>query len=190
MDKRLTAQHAAHEFTADRTERTRDLDPNWERNRLPQKQGNTPGKPGSLTNTEQRPQFKSGRISAPLAVDESGAAAVLGRVAWRSARGGGAGGRPVAGATLRRQRRWQRENSEARAGEVGRRRRGRRMGRGRRLLPVKYGSSCGEASGRAGAAGRREGPREREEQWGGGTVVAWCWWVRRLLWVYPSRGGF
>jgi len=57
-----------------------------------------------------------------------------------------------------------RENSEARAGEVGRRRRGRRVGRGRRLLPVKYGSSCGEASVRAGAAGRREGPREREEQ--------------------------
>ena len=50
-----------------------------------------------------------------------------------------------------------RENSEARAGEVGRRRRGRRVGRGRRLLPVKYGSSCGEASVRAGAAGRREG---------------------------------
>jgi hypothetical protein len=30
-----------------------------------------------------------------------------------------------------------------------------------RLLPVKYGSSCGEASVRAGAAGRREGEEEQ-----------------------------
>ena len=51
-----------------------------------------------------------------------------------------------------------RENSEARAGEVGRRRRGRRVGR---LLPVKYGSSCGEASVRAGGC-RTEGGRGAE----------------------------
>jgi hypothetical protein len=137
VDRRLAARSAPNSQPT--APREREI---WirieERNLLPERQGNTQSEPGSLTSSEQRPQFRSGRISAPpaaarerkrRAAERAGGGSGGGRArprrgARRSARGGGGGGagtgsgRPVAGATLRRERKVTAKREQA--GEVER----------------------------------------------------------------------
>ncbi|KAJ1284739.1 hypothetical protein BS78_03G228100, partial [Paspalum vaginatum] len=131
-------------------------------------QGSAPGKPGSLTSREEKPQFTFGRISAPLAIapasragrrrvgqrtaerlPEDAAAAVPGRVVARGARRAEEE-RGEAGRTRHDSpgEEVAEEDSEAGAGEVGsgaREEAPRRVGR---LRPVKYGAPAVDTGGR------------------------------------------